>query len=153
MERLKWLPIHLCSFLLPGLLKKGLLTKVEANDLVMAWAQVHRTGSLRYILELGPHGRGTKCNCVYISCGQPLRAVNAAKDVFRVRPHFHHPDGSTKDACMVLAARTALMEALLAEDTLLLPRRRRNGRFEGLCGDFHEAWVRTATRASTHCKR
>ncbi|RYE73112.1 MAG: hypothetical protein EOO81_01515, partial [Oxalobacteraceae bacterium] len=42
---------------------------------------------------------------------------------------------------MVLAARAALMEALLGEETLLLPRRRRHGRVEGLSGDFHDAWV------------
>lgn len=116
-------------------------TKIAANDLVMAWAQQHGTGTLRYILELGPHERGSKCNCVCISCGQPLTAVNAAKEVFSIRPHFRHPDGSPKDACMVLAARAALMEALLGEDTLLLPRRRQSSRVEGLSGDFHDAWV------------
>ena len=121
--------------------EKGSLAKVAANDLVMAWAQQHGTGNLRYILELGPQERGAKCNCVYISCGQPLTAVNAAKEKFSVRPHFRHPDGSPKHACMVLAARAALMEALLGEETLLLPRRRRHGRVEGLSGDFHDAWV------------
>lgn len=121
--------------------EKGSLAKVAANDLVMAWAQQNGTGNLRYILELGPQERGAKCNCVCISCGQPLTAVNAAKEKFSVRPHFRHPDGSPKHACMVLAARAALMEALLGEETLLLPRRRRHGRVEGLSGDFHDAWV------------
>jgi len=121
--------------------EKRTLTKAAANDLVMAWAQQRGTGSLRYILELGPQERGAKCNCVCISCGQPLTAVNAAKEKFSVRPHFRHPDGSPKHACMVLAARAALMDALLVEETFLLPRRRRHGRIEGLSGEFHEAWV------------
>lgn len=112
-----------------------------ANDLVMAWAQHRDTGELRYILELGEGERGAKCNCVCISCRQPLTAVNAAKDECQKRPHFRHPEGSQKDSCMVLAARAAIMEALKLEDALLLPRRRRSSRVEGLSGHYHEAWV------------
>jgi hypothetical protein len=114
---------------------------LRVGDLVMAWAQDCENGVLRYILELGEHERGRKCNCVCISCQHPLMAVNAAKDEYQKRPHFRHADGVQKDSCMVIAARAAIMEVLTQGDTLLLPRRRRGRRVEGLSGQFHEAWV------------
>lgn len=111
------------------------------GDLVMAWARDRATGEPRYIGELGAHQRGSNCNCECTSCGLPLIAVNAAKTTFRKRPHFRHPEGAQKDACLVLAARAALLEALRREGLLELPRRRQSSRVAGLSGEYYEAWV------------
>lgn len=111
------------------------------GDLVMAWARDRATEEPRYIGELGAHQRGSNCNCECTSCGLPLIAVNAAKTTFRKRPHFRHPEGAQKDACLVLAARAALLEALKREGLLELPRRRQSSRIAGLSGVYYEAWV------------
>lgn len=111
------------------------------GDLVMAWARDWATGEPRYIGELGEHQRGSNCNCTCTSCGLPLIAVNAAKTTFRKRPHFRHPEGAQKDACLVLAARAALLEVLKREGLLELPRRRQSSRIAGLSGEYYEAWV------------
>lgn len=111
----------------------------NADHLVMAWARHRDTGELRYILELKE--TGSKCNCVCISCGQPLTAVNAGKQVFARRPHFRHPDGLPKASCVVLTARAALAAAFYGTDVLQLPRRRRRLHVEGFSGTLYEAWV------------
>ncbi|MFJ1472173.1 hypothetical protein [Massilia orientalis] len=111
----------------------------NADHLVMAWARDRATGELKYILELKE--TGSKCNCVCISCGQSLTAVNAGKQVFSRRPHFRHPDGMPKAACVVLTARAALAAAFEGTDVLQLPRRRRRVHVEGFSGKLYEAWV------------
>lgn len=105
----------------------------------MAWARHRDTGELRYILELKE--TGIKCNCVCISCGQPLTAVNAGKHVFSRRPHFRHPDGMPKDSCVILAARAAMASAFQETEILHLPRRRRHAHVQGFSGTLYEAWV------------
>lgn len=110
-----------------------------ANTLVMAWARHGITGELRYILEV--EGNGVKCNCVCISCGKPLTAVNSNKQEYLRRPHFRHPEGTLKQSCLVLAARAAIAEALREAGTLVLPRRRRSAHVIGFSGTLHEAWV------------
>lgn len=105
----------------------------------MAWARHRETGELRYILELKE--TGVKCNCDCISCGQPLTAVNAGKQVFSRRPHFRHPDGMPKDSCVILTARAALAAAFQTTDILHLPRRRRSMHVQGFSGKQYEAWV------------
>ena len=111
----------------------------NAGHLVMAWARDRTTGELKYILELKE--TGSKCNCVCISCGKSLTAVNAGKQVFSRRPHFRHPDGMPKAACVVLTARAALAAAFEGTDVLQLPRRRRHVHVEGFSGKLYEAWV------------
>ena len=111
----------------------------NADHLVMAWARDRATGELKFILELKE--TGSKCNCVCISCGQSLTAVNAGKQVFSRRPHFRHPDGMPKAACVVLTARAALAAAFEGTDVLQLPRRRRRVHVEGFSGKLYEAWV------------
>lgn len=110
-------------------------------ELVQAWARDITTGEPRHILELGTERRGAKSGCECPSCGLPLTAINAAKSEFVKRPHFRHPEGAERDACMVLAARTAVMRQLLEEGWLELPRRRMSARATGLSGEAHEAWV------------
>lgn len=112
---------------------------VDTDHLVMAWARHRDTGELRYILELKE--TGSKCNCVCISCGQPLTAVNAAKQVFSRRPHFRHPDGMPKESCVILTARAALAAAFQGTEILQLPRRRRYVNVQGFSGTVYEAWV------------
>lgn len=113
-------------------------------DLVMAWARDAATGEPRYILELDASRRGAKCACECPSCGKPLTAVNAATNEFLRRPHFRHPEGAQRDACLVLAARAAALRQLQEDGWLDLPRRRMSARVAGLSGQFHEAWVEEA---------
>lgn len=124
------------QIVLPEHLRHGLS---QENGLVMAWARHRDTGELRYILELAESG--ARCNCVCISCGQPLTAVNAAKQRYHRRPHFRHPEGATKSACLVQAARAAIIQALRETGMLQLPRRRRSAVVQGFSGELHEAWV------------
>lgn len=110
-------------------------------ELVLAWARDSETGAPRYILELGPGRRGAKCACECASCGLALIAVNAAKAEFKTRPHFRHPGGAEKSACMVLAARAAVLRQFREEGWLELPRRRMSAQAIGLSGTQYEAWV------------
>lgn len=112
-----------------------------SDDLVMAWAEDQANGEPRYIGELGVNQRGSKCNCRCISCKLPLTAVNAAKTKFQIRPHFRHPTGAEKNACLVLAARFAALQMLKSEGVLELPRHRQSARVTGLSGKYYEAWV------------
>lgn len=112
-----------------------------ADDLVMAWAEDQISGEPRYIGELSVDQRGSKCNCRCISCKLPLTAVNAAKPKFQIRPHFRHPAGAEKNACLVLAARFAALQMLKRDGVLELPRHRQSGRVAGLSGKYYEAWV------------
>jgi hypothetical protein len=109
------------------------------ENLVMAWARHRETGELRYILELTD--TGARCNCDCISCGQPLTAVNAAKQVFSRRPHFRHPDGMPNDSCVTLTARAALAAAFQGTEILHQPRRQRHMSVQGFSGKQYEAWV------------
>lgn len=113
----------------------------DSDELVMAWARDRETGALRYILELSANQRGARSGCQCISCNLPLMAVNAAKATYKRRPHFRHPAGAQKDSCLMLAARAALRHAMQPGDVIVLPRRRRSVRVEGLSGDVYEAWV------------
>ena len=112
-----------------------------SSELVMAWARDSATGEPRWILELGQEQRGAKCGCECPSCGLALTAVNAAKDEFIRRPHFRHPEGAVRDACVVLAARVAAMGQLQDGGWIALPRRRLSARVTGLSGHYYDAWV------------
>ncbi|UVW30725.1 hypothetical protein [Massilia sp. H6] len=105
----------------------------------MAWARHRGTKELQYILELKE--TGARCNCECISCGEPLTAVNAGKEIFSRRPHFRHPDGMPKDSCVILTARAALAAAFQSNEILHLPRRRRSMHVQGFSGKQYEAWV------------
>ena len=113
----------------------------QLAELVMAWAKDARTGEPRYVFELGEAQRGAHCGCVCYSCGLPLTAVNAAKAEWRIRPHFRHPDGAERDACLVLTARATALELLRTQDSLLLPARRIGATVIGASGKPYEAWV------------
>lgn len=116
------------------------LTSGSLNP-VLAWARDVKTGAPVYILELDKTRTGSKCGCECASCNLPLTAVNAAKTEYIRRPHFRHPDGAEKSACMYLAARLAAMQLLQCYGEIDLPRRRVSGRVMGLSGYSHEAWV------------
>jgi len=109
----------------------------------MAWARDVESGEPKYIFELGPDRQGSKCRCECYSCGLPLTAVNAGKTTWRRRPHFRHPEGAQKDACLVLSARAAALEMLKQEGRLTLPSRRRSSQVAGLSGKYYDAWVST----------
>ncbi len=112
-----------------------------ADDLIMAWAEDQISGEPRYIGELSVDQRGSKCNCRCTSCKLPLTAVNAAKPEFKKRPHFRHPAGAEKNACLVLAARFAALQMLKRDGVLELPRHRQSASVTGLSGKYYEAWV------------
>ncbi len=113
----------------------------DTSNLVMAWAKDTETGELRYIFELGPDRRGAKCCCECYSCGLPLTAVNAGKTKWIRRPHFRHPEGAQRDACLILSARAAALEQLKHLDTLTLPARRVGESITGLSGRRYNAWI------------
>lgn len=111
------------------------------GELVMAWARDQATGEPRYIGELAKAQTGAACKCECYSCGLPLLAINAGKAVYKRRPHFRHPDGSAKEDCLILSARSAALEMLRIDGLLQLPRRRMSANVAGLSGNYHEAWV------------
>lgn len=113
----------------------------SSSDLILAWAVDQDTGQPRYILQLDAAHRGKKSNCKCPSCDLPLLAVNAAKTVFRKRPHFRHPEGAAREHCVIVAARRALAEMFNRQDRIVLPRRRRSRNIEGLSGRYFDAWV------------
>lgn len=114
---------------------------VALSDLVMAWARDSDTGEPRYIFELGAAKRGARSGCECYGCGLSLIAVNAGKSVWRKRPHFRHPDGAQKDACLILSARAAALETLRKHGVLTLPARRMGAKITGLSGKPYSAWV------------
>jgi len=121
--------------------QRGSAPRQTLAELVMAWARDTETGEPRHILELGVDRRGAKCGCECPSCGLALTAVNAAKEEFVKRPHFLHPEGAERNACMLLTARAALLRQRQVDGWLELPRRRVSSKVAGLSGQFHEAWV------------
>ncbi len=111
------------------------------EELVMAWGKDAKTGEARYIFELDQSRRGARSGCVCYSCGKPLTAVNAAKDEWRIRPHFRHPDGAERNACLVLTARAAALSLLQKHDRIVLPARRVHAQVVGLSGKPYDAWI------------
>lgn len=111
------------------------------NELVLAWALDATTRQPRYILELDADHRGKQCDCICASCDAPLVAVNAAKEVFRKRPHFRHPEGADRDQCAVLSARIALLAQFQEFGIIALPRRQMSASARGLSGQDYAAWV------------
>ena len=108
---------------------------------VQAWARDSLTGEPIYIMELGEQRRGGRCGCECQSCDMPLTAVNAAKSEYIKRPHFRHPNGVEKSACMFLAARLAALQLLREHGVFELPARRLSGKVLGLSGTQHEVWI------------
>lgn len=111
------------------------------RDLVMAWAVDCDTGKPRYILQLDAEHRGNKSNCKCPGCDLPLQSVNVAKTEFIKRPHFRHPEGAAREHCIIIAARKAFEALFLQQDQIVLPRLRRSRNFEGLSGQYYDAWV------------
>ncbi|GEM_PF-669010 len=107
----------------------------------MAWAVDRDTNGPRYIFELDPDRRGSKCNCKCPSCGLSLMAVNAGKKSWKHRPHFRHPEGAAREKCVIIIARKALEEIFSRQQHIVLPRRRRSQQVEGLSGKYFDAWV------------
>lgn len=113
----------------------------QLKELVMAWAKDSVTGEARYIFELDESRRGARSGCVCYSCGKPLTSVNAAKAQWQIRPHFRHPDGAERNACLVLTARAAALSLLKEKDYIVLPARRVHKQVVGISGKTYNAWV------------
>ena len=113
-----------------------MIGRAVLSELVMAWARDIQTGEPRYILELDTDHRGAQCGCECPSCGLALTGVNVARNQFRKRPHFRHPDGAPKDGCAVLAARSAALRLFSEEGLFELPRRRMSAAVAG----FRAQW-------------
>lgn len=113
----------------------------QSGDLVLAWARDADTGRAIHISELGRSRQGSQCRCECPNCGLSLVAVNAAKSVYRKRPHFRHPEGAKRDECDLLALRAAALRLWCEQGLIDLPRRRRSGSVVGLSGDLHQAWA------------
>jgi hypothetical protein len=119
----------------------------SSSDLIMAWAVDKDTGEPRYILQLDANHRGSKSNCKCPSCSLPLIAVNAAKTVYKKRPHFRHPEGAARARCVIVAARKAVEEMFNKQDRIMLPRRRRSKNVAGLSGHYFDAWVELSSES------
>lgn len=113
----------------------------QLDELVMAWAKDAQSGEPKYIFELDASRHGAHCGCVCYSCGLPLTAVNAAKTEWQTRPHFRHPAGAERNACLVLTARAAALQMLRMENRVLLPARRMGVPVVGASGTQYTAWV------------
>lgn len=110
------------------------------EELVMAWGKDAQTGEARYIFELDESRRGARSGCICYSCGKPLTAVNAAKAQWQIRPHFRHPDGAERNACLILTARAAALSLLQEHDRIVLPARRVDAQVKGISGKLYDAW-------------
>ncbi len=119
----------------------------QSDELVIAWAVDATTGQPRYILELDADHRGNQCNCKCPSCDLPLTAVNAGKPSWKRRPHFRHPKGAAREKCIIVAARKAIEAMFVRQQRIILPRRRRSRRVEGLSGHYYDAWVECPAEA------
>jgi hypothetical protein len=110
--------------------------------LPMVWALDRESRTPRYIHQLDPvEQKGRRCDCVCPTCGSALEAVNGGKVEFEQIPHFRHPVGTVRSTCVIGAARVAVRAAIETTEYLVLPRRRRPGRVEGLSGRYFDAWV------------
>lgn len=121
------------------------------RELVLAWAKDAETGAPVYVRELSRDQTGLRCGCICPACGAVLEAVNAGKKAgeYQQTPHFRHPDGQPRDACSILTARFAALEAFRRDGTLTLPRIRRAGSFIGISGKPYEAWINLPSRQVT----
>lgn len=119
----------------------GVSPAQRLEELVMAWGKDATTGEARYIFELDESRRGARSGCICYSCGKALTAVNAARAQWRIRPHFRHPDGAERNACLVLTARAALLTQLHEQDRIVLPARKVTTQVTGLSGKLYDAWV------------
>lgn len=111
------------------------------SELVLAWGKDAETGQARYIFELDEQHRGAQSGCVCYSCGKPLTAVNAATTQWQIRPHFRHPDGAERNACLILSARAVALTLLQKNDRVVLPARRVDAQVVGVSGKHYNAWV------------
>ena len=111
----------------------------QLREMVMAWAVDGETGRATYILELDATRSGAKSGCICHGCGEPMIAVNNAKETVKRRPHFRHHVGAGERGCSVIAARAAVLRTLQDLGWIDLPARTCTGRVTGLDGFTYES--------------
>lgn len=107
---------------------------------VLAWGIETTTGEVRHIRDLTREQTGRACGIECIGCGEALQAFNAGATHWRHRPHFKHPAGTRREDCHIVAARMAMVHALMHGDVLTLPAHKQPGHWIGLSGFRYEAW-------------
>lgn len=114
-----------------------------ANDgasVPLKWAHDAETGAARYIHD--PEVVDERRRCLCPACQLPLTPVNAGKPQgTHPTPHFHHPEGSRKDNCMLIAARLAITRQLAEIGIIELPRRGMSRTAQGFSGQGYEIWA------------
>lgn len=124
--------------------------KEEIRDLTIAWAMDAATSRATHILELGPERSGKLSGCICPSCGANLVAVNNAKLAYKRRPHFRHVAGvstvrSGLAGCAIVAARHAMLRAMMEGGWIDLPMRHRSTTVSGF---LNQSFPGDATRPS-----
>lgn len=122
----------------------------ESRDLTIAWALDAATSRATHILELGPERSGKRSACICPACGADLVAVNNAKRAYKRRPHFRHIAGTIAMrgglvGCAIVAARYAMLRALMDNGWIDLPVRQRS---KTVSGYLDQSFSGIATRPS-----
>lgn len=113
--------------------------KPVLDAIPLKWAHDADSGETRYIHDEDVAAK--RCSCVCAACSRPLTPVLPGQP-HRTRPssHFRHPDGTTKDSCVVVSARVAAVRHLHEIGVLELPRRKVGGNAIGFSGEGYEGW-------------
>ena len=111
-----------------------------AGSVPLKWANDADSGELRYIHDDAVVAK--RCACVCAACSLPLTPVLPGQPQ-RTRPssHFRHPDGTTKDSCVVVSARIAAVWRLREIGVIDLPRHKVGANAVGFSGAGYEGWA------------
>lgn len=114
----------------------------------LKWAHDADSGELRYIHDDAVAAK--LCSCVCAACSLPLTPVLPGQPQ-RTRPssHFRHPDGTTRDSCVVVSARIAATWRLREIGVIDLPRHKVGANAEGFSGAGYEGWAEAPAETVT----
>lgn len=119
--------------------KAGVVDRSPAQAVPLKWAHDADSGEPRYIHD--DEVVAKRCSCVCAACSLPLTPVLPGQP-HRVRPssHFRHPEGTTKESCVVVSARIAATRRLLEIGVIELPLRKVAASAVGFSGAGYEGW-------------
>jgi hypothetical protein len=111
-----------------------------AESVPLKWAHDADSGELRYIHDDAVAAK--RCSCVCAACSLPLTPVLPGQPQgTRPSSHFRHPDGTTKDSCVVVSERIAATWRLREIGVIDLPRHEVGANAVGFSGAGYEGWA------------